>query len=93
MMPVNKSGLGILNPVTSAKDNDLSPHQEIAELIRAVTGVGAFYNCDELLALREERRNRKKNWDETNDATLKGIFGDLIVTNLLLILRAKITCA
>ena len=40
MMPVSKAVLGLLNPVTSAKENYLSSTQGSAELIRAVTGGG-----------------------------------------------------
>ena len=42
------------------------------ELIKAVTGIGEFFNDDHLLALREEIRDGHKNWDYTNDAELKG---------------------
>ena len=40
------------------------------ELIRDVTEGGAFLNVNHLLALREERRERAKNWDEANNSTL-----------------------
>ena len=56
-MLINKSVLGLLNPVTSVKEKYLSSHQESAELVRSVTGVGALSDVDHLLALREERRD------------------------------------
>ena len=51
-MLVKKFGLGLLNPVTSVNDKYLSYQRARAELIWAVTGVGAFSNNDQLLALR-----------------------------------------
>ena len=54
MMPVKKAILGLLNPLTSAKEKYLSSQQGSAELIRYVTGeVGAFSNVDHLRALGE----------------------------------------
>ena len=37
-MPVNKSVLGILNPVTSEQEKYLSSQRRSAELVQAVTG-------------------------------------------------------
>ena len=51
-MLVKKSGLGLLNPVMSVNYKYLSYQRARAELIWAVTGVGAFSNNDQLLALR-----------------------------------------
>ena len=45
-MLVKKSGLGLLNPVMSVNDKYLSYQRARAELIWAVTGVGAFSNTD-----------------------------------------------
>ena len=56
----NKSGLGLQNPVTSANEKYLSLQCASMELIRYVTGEGEFSNTDQLLALREERRDEKK---------------------------------
>ena len=50
-MPVKKSGLGLLNPVMSAKEKYISSQRGSAELIWAVTGEGALSNADHLLAL------------------------------------------
>ena len=97
-MLVNKYGLGLLNPVISVKDKYLSSQQERIKLIKGVMGVGVegggggFSNSDHLLALREERCCEQKNCDDSNDATLKGLVGDIIGTNQRLILRAKNTC-
>ena len=52
-MPVKKAGLGLLNPVTSEKEKYLSSQRGSAELIRAVTGGGAFSNADHLRTLGE----------------------------------------
>ena len=62
-MPVNKSGTGLLNPVTSAREKYLSYQQGSVELVRDVTGGGTFYNADHLRTLSEERRDRKKDRD------------------------------
>ena len=59
-MPVKKSGLSFLNPVTSEQDKYLSSQRGSAELIWAMTGGGAFSNDDHLRTLGEERREGKK---------------------------------
>ena len=59
-MPVKKSGLGLLNPVTSANKKYLSLERASTELIRAVIVESVFSNANCLLALREERRDEKK---------------------------------
>ena len=62
--------------MTSEKEKYLVFHQASTELIKDVTGGGgAFSNADHLLALREERREREKNRDDANNATLKGLVG------------------
>ena len=53
-------------------------------------GEGKFSNSGHLLALREEIRDRQKNWDGANDAKIKGLVRDLDTTNRSLILRSKI---
>ena len=55
-IPAKKSGLGLLNPVTPAKEKYLISQRESAELIQSMTGVGAFSNANHFLELREERR-------------------------------------
>ena len=53
-MPIKVDGLGLLNPVKSAKEKYLSSHRGSSELIRAMTGGGAFSNADHLWTLGEE---------------------------------------
>ena len=48
-----------------------------------------FFNGDQLLALREERHDGKKNWYDVNDAKLKEIVTNLNGTDHCLILRTK----
>ena len=54
-MPVNKSGLCLLNPVTSMNEKYLCFQHTSTDFIQAVTEEGAFYNANNLLALREVR--------------------------------------
>ena len=61
--PVKKSGLGLLSQVTSAKEKYLISQWGSTELIRSVTGGGAFSNADHLRHLSEERRDGKKDRD------------------------------
>ena len=56
-----------------------------------MTGGGAFSNADHLLEIREERSDRYKTWDYTNDATIKGSVGNLIGNDQSLILHSKNT--
>ena len=84
-----ESGLGLLNPVTSAKEKYLSSQIATTEISWPVTGGGANH----LLVLREEMHDRQKNWDDTNDARLKGLVVDLLGFYWHLILRAKNTGA
>ena len=65
-MMVKKSRLGLLNPVTSAKEKYLGFQRGSAELIWAVTGRGAFSNANHLLGIGEERGDGQKNQDEAN---------------------------
>ena len=57
------------------------------ELIWAVTGGGTLSNANRLLEIRKERQDMQKNWDDANDATLKGLVGDLKDIDRRLILR------
>ena len=57
----------------------------------AVTGASNFLTADHLLALKEERHNRKKIGDDANDAKLKVLVEELEETDRRLILRAKNT--
>ena len=57
IIPVKKSGLGILNPLTLAQEKYLSSQRGSTELVWSVTGGGAFSNADHLQTLSEERRD------------------------------------
>ena len=52
-MMVNKSGLGLLNIVTSAQEKYLNPQRGSAELARAVTRGRSFSNSDHLRTISE----------------------------------------
>ena len=78
MILVKTSGLRLLNKLTSANEKYLSSQQESVEIIRVVTGRGAFYNAYHLLVLREEKLDGKKNQDGANDTKVKFLVGDLI---------------
>ena len=75
--------------MTSAKEIYLSSQQGSAELIRSVMGGGTLSNNDHLRTLGEEIHDGKKDWEAAYGTKLKGLFHDLKVTNMCLILRAK----
>ena len=72
-MLIKVTRLGLLNPVTLTKEKYLSYQWGSAELIRAVTGGGAFSNTDHLRTLGEERRDGQKDQEATNETKLKGL--------------------
>ena len=90
-MPVKKSGLGLLNPVTSYQENYLRSTRGITELVRAVTGGGALSNANHLRDLSEERRERKKDQDVAYGSRLKGLVINLKGTDNCLLLHSKST--
>ena len=90
---VKKSRLGVLNPLTSSQEKYLSYMWGSADLIRSVTGGGAFSNVDHLQTLSEKRRDRKKYRDVACKSILKGLVSNLKGTNKRLLLPAKSTCA
>ena len=59
-MTVKKSGLDLLDIVTSTNKKHLSLQRARTELICNGTGEGKFSISDRLLAFREERRDGKK---------------------------------
>ena len=59
-MLAKKSGLGLLNIVTSVNKKYRSLKCSRTYLIQDVTGEGVFSNDDQLLALREERLEERK---------------------------------
>ena len=84
-----KSGLGLLNTVTSANKKYPSSQCENKELIPAVTGEGKFFNAYHLLAIRDERREGQKIRTEVNNAKIKGLVADLNTSYHYIILSAK----
>ena len=53
IIPINMAVMGLLSPVTSAKDNYLSYQWGSIEIIQAVIGGGSFSNADHLRTLGE----------------------------------------
>ena len=76
-MPVKKAVLGLLNSVTSSQEEYLISTWGSVELVRAVTGGGAFSNADHLRTLSEERRDGKKDRDVVYESRLKGLVSNL----------------
>ena len=93
MMTVKKSGLGFLNPVTSAQEKYLISQRGSTELVWAVTGGEALSNTDNLHMLGEERRGRKKDREAAYKTKLKGLVCDLKGNDKRLIIRTKSTGA
>ena len=73
MFPVNKSGLGLQNPVTSAEDKYTSLLLASYELIGAVKVEKEFSTADHLLAFKEERWDGKTDQGVANDVKLRKI--------------------
>ena len=71
----------------------LSSQRGSAELVRAVTGGGAFSNANHLRTLSEKRRYGNKYRDAAYETKLKGLVRNLKGTDKRLILRDKITGA
>ena len=92
-MPVKKSVMGLLNPVTSAKEKYLISQRGSTEMGWTVTGGGSFSNSDHLRTLSEERRDGNKDQDVIQESRLKGLVRYLKGTDKRLILRAKSTGA
>ena len=60
MFLVNKYGMGLHNPMTSAKYNYTSSLPWSYELIGAVTGKGAFSTADHIREVKRERQDAGK---------------------------------
>ena len=75
MLLLNKSRLGLYNPMTSEKYKYTSSLRTICEMIGAVTGEREFSTADYIREVKEEQWDRK-NWDVANDVKLWGIFND-----------------
>ena len=72
-LPVNKYGLGLHNPVTSAAEKYTSLLHANYNMIGAVTGEMQFSTADHLRAVKEERQDGNKYWYDENDAELRVI--------------------
>ena len=90
-MPVKKSVLGLECPVTLANDKYQILLRASIKLIGSVTRASEFSTHDHLHAVKEERRDGKKTWDDVNAAKLKVIVKNLPTLDCYLFLRAKHT--
>ena len=88
-MMVKTSGLGLQDPVTSANKKYLILMRASSKAIISVMVAREFSTADNLLALREERRDGQKIQDDANVAKLKGLVDDLEASDRRLIIRAK----
>ena len=91
-MPVKKSGMGILNTLTSSQEKYLISQRGSVKLVRAVTG-GRFSNADHLRALGEERRNGKKYREAVYETKVKDLVRAIKFTGKRLTICSKITGA
>ena len=91
MLPPNKSGMGLHNPVTSAAEKYTSSLRSSYKLIGAVTGNREFSATDHLWLVKEENWDRKKYQDDVNDAKIRGIVNDQGNSEKRLFLCAKHT--
>ena len=91
IMPVNKSGLGILNPVISEQEKYLITQRRSAELVWDMAGGGGLSNHDHIWKLGEERRDINKDREAKYKTKIKGLVCNLKGTNRRLILRTKST--
>ena len=90
-LPVNKSGLGLQNYVTSAAEKYTSLLRAICKMIGAVMGDREFSTADHIREIKEERQYGKKYRDELNGTKLRGIVSDQGNSKKRLLLRAKHT--
>ena len=90
-MPVKKAGLGLLDPMTSVEEKDLTFWRTSTKLIRAVTSQGTLSISDHLIVLREEKRGGQKRRDDTNVSKLKELVNYLEAYYCRLIISAKKT--
>ena len=92
-IPVKKSGMRLMNPVTSSQENYLISTRGSKELVRAVTGGGGFSNADHLRTLSEEQCDRKEARDVAYESRLKILVRNLLGNDKPLLLHTKITGA
>ena len=79
--------------MTSLQYKYLSFTQGSAELVRAMTGVGAFSNAYHLRTLSEEQSDGNKDQDISYEPILEVILSGLKGTDKRLLLHSKITVA
>ena len=72
--------------MASDQEKYLSSTRGSAELVRAVTGGGAFSNVDHLRTLSEEQRDRKKDRDVAHKYRLKGLVYNIKGTDKFLLI-------
>ena len=77
--------------MTPDNEKNLSLLRVISELIGAVTGEIVFSTADCIIVLREEMRNLKKIWNDTNKAKLKVIVKEPKATDRRVIIHTKNT--
>ena len=77
--------------MTSADEKYLSFWRASTELIRAGMGEGELSTANNILSLREEKRDGLKMRDDANNSKLKELVKDLEAYDRRLILRAKNT--
>ena len=88
-MPVNKSGLGLQDPVTSSnKKYPISLHIS-SKLIGYITGDRSLSTANCLMDLREEKHDRQKIWNDPNKTKLRGLVNYIAAPDRRLILFAK----
>ena len=94
-MAVKKYRMGLLNPVTSAQEQDLSSQQGSAELVWAVTGGGGggILQCQQPTDARKIKEWQKEILGRRVQKKLKGLVRNLKDTDNRLILHAKTTGA
>ena len=83
-IPEKKSGLGLLNPVTSENEKYPSLKYASMELIWSVIGKIEFSNANHLLPPMEERRDSQEIRDDINHTKLKELVEDLDGTHCCL---------
>ena len=88
-MPVNKSNLGIQDLVTSSNDKYLSLICTSRDLIGSLAGESEFSTTYNLQAVKEERCDGKKTWDDVNNTKLDVISKNFPTLERRPFLRAK----
>ena len=90
-MPVRKSGLGILNKVTSAQYKYIRSTRGSAKMIQAVMGGEEFYNYYHLRTLSKKRSDGKKAPEVAYKSRLNILVSDIKGTDKRLLIHPKIT--